>query len=385
MKRESLQSDLAPAGARASTGHRSALDGLRALAIVGVMFVHAGAPGFRSGWIGVDLFFALSGFLITTLLAMESSTTGTVAYVPFMARRLLRLMPAYFLYAAFVTAMIWVWPGSVASSTGGWTVTGLTAALWGYFINFVPQGGIWNGQDLTVHLWSLSVEQQYYLVWPLVILAMHRWPTRLLGIAAMLTAGAMLGFVLAPVGLYKDTMLFTRGFSLVLASTLALWAYRHPALLSSASLNLALTTAGTLLLLGLFALPYAGWAESRTRNVFIPLLVPIFAFWIARLWHVPVNGLLRRFLCWAPMVYIGRVSYGIYLYHEAVRVATWQLMKPEMADWPSAFGFAARLAVYMLISFVLAALSYELFEKKFLTLSSRFRPSRTAATGASQG
>jgi len=355
------------------------LDGLRALAILGVMFVHAGVPGFKSGWIGVDLFFVLSGFLITTLLAMESSATGSIAYAPFMARRALRLMPAYFLYAIFITVLIWGWPGSVRSENGGWDAAGLTAALWGYAINFVPQGGVWNGQDLTIHLWSLAVEQQYYLVWPVIFLALHARPKALRVVAAMLAVVVTAGFVAAPDGLYKNAMLFTRGFSLVVASALALWVFHQPRLVAHASFNRLVDAIGAVLLIALAVLPYMGWSENRIRGALIPILVPIFALWIARLWNVRSSGPLRRLLQQPALVYVGKISYGVYLYHEAVRVAVWDLLKPVMSGWQPGVGFVVRLLVYGLVSFALAALSYEFFEKRFLRLADRFRPPRAAA------
>jgi peptidoglycan/LPS O-acetylase OafA/YrhL len=366
--------------------HRTALDGLRAFAIIGVMLVHAGAPGFRSGWIGVDLFFVLSGFLITTLLAMESAASGNIAYAPFMVRRALRLMPAYFLYATFITLLLWCWPSSVRSENGGWNAASFTAAIWTYTINFVPQGGVWNGQDLTVHLWSLAVEQQYYLVWPLVILALHSRAASLRAVSLVLAFATTAAFVLSPDSLYKNDMLYTRGFSLVVASALALWVFHRPALVRHRLFNRAIDVAGALLLLGLAAAPYAlGWPESRMHEIFIPLLVPVFAFWIARLWNLSGEGWLRRLLQARSLVYIGKISYGVYLYHEAVRVSVWFLMKPWMTHWPVSAGFMVRMAVYFLGSFALAAVSYEFFEKKFLRLAGRFRPARARTERGNEG
>ena len=364
--------------ASADAAHRTALDGIRALAIAGVMLVHAGAPGARSGWVGVDLFFVLSGFLITTLLMLEWRATGAIAWLPFMVRRALRLMPAYFLYALFITACLWLWSGSVRSVNGGWSAVGLTGALWGYAINFVPQGGIWNGQELTVHLWSLAVEQQYYLVWPLVIIALAARPRALRVVAIALAALLTLLFVVQEP---ERNMLWTRGFSLVVASALAIWTTHDTALLEKRLLQRVVDAAGIVLLALLAVLPYvAGWPEARVRLAILPLLVPVFALWVARLWHVRGHGAIRGMLQDRRLVYVGKVSYGIYLYHEAVRVGVWAWMKPLMEDWPASVGFVARLAVYALASFVLAAASYELFEKKFLRVAGRFRPRRVATS-----
>jgi peptidoglycan/LPS O-acetylase OafA/YrhL len=110
--------------------------------------------------------------------------------------------------------------------------------------------------------------------------------------------------------------------------------------------------------------------------VFIPLLVPIFAFWIARLWNIGGQGPIRRLLQSRSLVYIGKISYGVYLYHEAVRVAVWFTMKPWMSHWPPAAGFVIRMVVYFAVSFALAAVSYEFFEKRFLRLAGHFRPAR---------
>ena len=362
-----------------NANHRTALDGIRAFAIGTVVLVHAGTPGARSGWVGVDLFFVLSGFLITTLLAMEIRATGGVAWVPFMARRALRLMPAYFLYAAFVTWCIWGWSGSVRGVNEPWTAAGLTAALWTYTINFVPQGGVWNGQDLTVHLWSLAVEQQYYLFWPIVIIALMRWP-RVLRVSAVGIALLFIALFIAQApGL---TMLWTRGFSLVLASALALWAAHDASFLERRLLQRVVDVAGVALLVTLAVLPYCnGWSDNSARTLLMPLLVPVFAMWVGRLWYVRGGGAVRRLLQDRRLVYIGKVSYGIYLYHEAVRIGVWYWLKPHMDAWPQSVGFVTRLVLYAAISFVLAALSYELLEKKFLRYADRFRP-RRAATGS---
>lgn len=360
--------------------HRASLDGVRALAIFGVILVHAGFPGARSGWIGVDIFFVLSGFLITTLLSMEIAATRRIDWPAFIVRRSLRLMPAYFLYAGLMTLAIWAWPGSVRSEEGGWSATGLTVALWTYILNFVPQGGIWNGQEALVHLWSLAVEQQYYVVWPLMLsLLIHRRHV-VGGVALVFAVGCALMFILWPAGLYKDHMLWTRGFSLISASAVALLAARDAEFLARPAWGRPVDIVGAVGLLALFALAYLpGWSENGVRTVLLPVLVPVFAVWVARLWYVPSAGLMRSLLQHRWLVYMGRVSYGIYLYHELLRMTVWNVSRPLMAGWPPAIGFVVRFVLFVAVSIGVAAASYELFEKRFMRLASRFRPPRAAA------
>ena len=368
--------------ATADTGHRDALDGIRAIAILVVMFVHAGTPGFKSGWIGVDLFFVLSGFLITTLLAAEIKRTRSLNWRAFMVRRALRLVPAYLVYISIVTACIWWWPGSERTDHGGWSAGMLTAALWTYTINFAPQGGIWNGQELTIHLWSLAVEQQYYLVWPFLMLLFREKPRALLVAATSLGLAFLVAFVLAPPGMMKNAMLFTRGFSIVLGSAAAL-VFAETGVRAALPRGLAPLFNG-LGLTGLAALaitPYwPGWPEDLVRERFLPLIVPAFALWVGRLWYGPVSPRASQVLRHPGLIYLGKVSYGIYLYHEAVRVLVWHFGKPLMVSWPLAAGYLTRTAVYLIVSVLLAAASYEWIEKRFLQMSGRFRPQGPSAT-----
>lgn len=361
--------------------HRRSLDGLRAFAIIGVMLVHAGVPGARSGWVGVDLFFVLSGFLITTLLMEEAQRHGKINWPAFMARRALRLMPAYALYALLVTVLMWWAPGSVRSSHGGWSPEGLTAALWTYTINFAPMGGIWNGQELTIHLWSLAVEQQYYLVWPICVLLCVGRSLRLVATGVACTLAFLAMFVLATPGIDENAMLFTRGFSLTLASTAAVIAFgcmSQPGEHRYRTADRWIGVTGGLALLGLLTAPYlTTWPEDEIRRFWLPLVVPVFGWWIVRLWYAKSTSIVRRLLQSRPLVYIGKISYGIYLYHEAVRVGVWSVAKPMMAAWPGSVGFVARVLLYFAVSVLVAGLSYRFIEQPCLRLSARFRPSRS--------
>jgi len=358
-----------------SAAHVQSLDGVRAFAIIAVMLTHAGMPGLEAGWIGVDLFFALSGFLITTLLLQEQERVGRISYQDFLVRRALRLMPAYLLYVAVMTYGIWGWSGSVRSDHGGWTPEGFTLALWTYAVNFAPAGGIWNGQDITLHLWSLAVEQQYYLVWPLVVIALAPFPRRLLMAGAILTCAALLAFVLRnDDGLYKTSMLFTRGFTLAMASTCAIAAYQQRQRIEQWPWRW-FGIPGVAVVALAFALSALHlWTHEKVLAYLLPFMSVAFVLWITGLWYRPLSARLAPIMLNPLIQYIGKVSYGIYLYHELVRVIVWYFAKPAMSTWPASLGYGVRLLLYLVLSVALAALSYELMEKKFLKLRKAFRP-----------
>ena len=150
----------------ASFGHRPALDGLRGVAVVGVVAHHLGyLPG---GYLGVDLFFVLSGFLITSLLLAEIGRSGSVSLRAFWARRARRLLPAMLV----LVAAVGLYGATVAASSE---------------LAKLHRDG---------HFWSLAIEEQFYVVWPLVALAVasvSRRPARLLGVLCTLGAALSMG------------------------------------------------------------------------------------------------------------------------------------------------------------------------------------------------
>src|SRR5436853_7210902 len=111
------------------------LDGLRAIAILSVMLYHCGTPGFRAGWIGVDLFFVLSGFIITILLLGEQARFGHINLRLFWASRFLRLMPVYVLYISGITLAMLAGPSSNLTEHGGWTRAMYIISFWTYLSN----------------------------------------------------------------------------------------------------------------------------------------------------------------------------------------------------------------------------------------------------------
>ncbi len=356
----------------AAPRHVASLDGLRALAVFAVMAVHSGVPGAAVGWLGVDLFFVLSGFLITTLLTAEYERTGRIALGKFWARRFLRLMPAYWLYVGSVTLALAAFRWGWTEDHAGWTPGGYVASLWLYFVNYLPLGGIWEHQMLTLHLWSLAAEEQFYFAWLLLAAPLLRCGRPAL--AAWCLAALVLGR-LAAVGVGSG--LDTRGLRIVVGCALALSLRggRCAALrrLSGAAWFRLAVVAGCLAVVVLAtAARQRGASEASVYQWGVPAAVPFFALLVAMLWHGPADRLARA-LAWGPLAYLGTISYGLYLYQMACHHITWHVLTPGIEGWPRGPKFGLRLAVYYGLTVAVAALSYRFVEGPFLRLKARFR------------
>src|ERR1700712_725386 len=155
---------------RGRRSYASGLDGIRALAVIGVILYHAGVPTFRGGFVGVDLFFVLSGYLVTGLLQREYDRTGRIRFSSFIARRGRRLVPALLLMLTVVSA--------ATLALGRDLGVGLRSQLLGAFTFSSNWMQIAKGTSyvsdtepaILTHLWSLAVEEQFYLLWPAVCL-----------------------------------------------------------------------------------------------------------------------------------------------------------------------------------------------------------------------
>lgn len=346
-----------------------ALDGLRALAVGIVLLAHAGVPWFVSGGVGVDVFFVLSGFLITGILAREFDATGRVHWRHFYLRRLLRLGPALVLACALVAWTVPRWFHAPLPDTE------LALAL-SYTMNWAMAADHplpWLG-----HCWSLAMEEQFYLLWPGVVWLLHR---RLRGDGAR--AAALLGAA-GIVAVYRAAMVGTftparinYGFDT-----------RIDTILLGGALAYALRTARDV------GLPEGwsrglGWGLSPAAVAGI-LTVPRFLTWhdpaMARIGFVTValasglviadlvqgrHSLLAIPLSWAPVRWLGRISYGIYLFHMLVYYAV-------DARWRG-MSLGGSMAIKLAGSVALAALSYHFVERHFLRWKSRLAPARARA------
>lgn len=347
-------------------GYRADIEGLRAVAILLVVACHAKVPWLAGGFIGVDVFYVLSGYLITGLLVQEIRTTGELRFANFYGRRLRRLLPALLLMLAVSCLMGWLL--LAPSGQPEQASAAASAALWlsNFHFAFSNMGYFAPGPEtnLFLHTWSLGVEEQFYLVWPLLmVLAMGAWE------------GAK-----RPPDARRLKWLFGGIFAISFALSLY-WTQHSPHMafymMPSRAWQFAL---GALVFLlvgspgwqpdarmpGQRWLPFAGWLglaaillAAFTINGgmpypgFVALLPTLGAALVIAAGGHGNNSGAGRILSLRPMQAIGRVSYSWYLWHWPV-----MLLGAELLDIENGWN---RLAL-VILSFVLAALSYRFFE-----------------------
>ena len=341
--------------------HRRALDGVRGAAVLAVLLFHGGH--LEGGFLGVDLFFVLSGFLITSLLLVEMRGTGRVRLTAFWARRARRLLPALFLllagvalYAAFVAA-----PEEMHRIRGDAWATLAYVANWRFIVSGFDYFALFTAPSPLNHTWSLAIEEQFYVLWPLVmvgVLAFGRARGRTdavatsrrtfivsLGLAVLFTVGALGTWFLTQ----DETRVYygtdTRAPSILIGAALgAFLAWRGPARsVRMRRLVEGAAIVGALVILG-------AWLRLSGVNVYRGgLLVCALAgaAVIASAAH-PEPGPVARVLAIGPLVGLGLISYGVYLYHWPIYL--WlDESRTGLDGWPL---FALRLAVTLAVALV---------------------------------
>lgn len=347
-------------------GYRPDVEGLRAVAILLVVAAHAGVKVLRGGFVGVDVFYILSGYLITGLLVQEAATTGQLGFARFYARRLRRLLPALLLMLAVTCAVAQLLmpptelPSQASNATG--------AALW--LSNF--QFAFWkldyfapsSDTALFLHTWSLGVEEQFYLVWPLLV---------------VLVLGAWKGTKHVP-SMARLKWLFVGIFAVSFALSLY-WTYRTPMfafyLMPSRAWQFAL---GAIVFLAVGSPSFRAHSGIENQAWLRPLGWVGLAMILFGAWRIgpsaPYPGTwallpsfgasmvlasgacnnsfgLTRLLSLRPMQAMGRVSYSWYLWHWPVL-----LLGATLLDMRSAWN---RLLL-VLLSLLIATISYHFFE-----------------------
>jgi peptidoglycan/LPS O-acetylase OafA/YrhL len=380
-----------PAPRPALRGHLPALDGVRGLAILMVLLFHfvgqttatnrfeSAVNGVLSyGLLGVDLFFVLSGFLITGILYDSRSSPGY--FRGFYMRRVLRIFPLYYAVLAIVFFVVPLVPALRGSEIAGLRDRQAWAWLYGVNVYLAIQGG-WVLSYIE-HFWSLAVEEHFYLFWPLLVWWLARRPRALMGAALALAAASFAGRVaasLSGVSPVATTVLTPLQLdALCLGGFFAVW-LRQPggeAAVRRVILPMALV-AGALLAcdFALHRFTDFGLAEMRAARGGAFRLA--FAALLLQALFAPASSVTARFFRSGPMIALGKYSYGLYVYHHflsyyLVRHGTELALARAVGSHTLAVAIQAVLG--MAASMAIAWLSYELFEKRFLELK-RFWPS----------
>ena len=347
----------------------ASLDGLRCVAVAGVLAFHFRVPGAEAGFLGVDLFFVLSGFLITSILLTEVER-GKVRLAHFWTRRIRRLAPALLLALG---AMI-VWGALEASMTSRDDLRADITATLAYVANwhFISTSSYFHASgdpSPLQHMWSLAVEEQFYVVWPvalfLVALLVPTPRTRLAVVAAVAVCGVFvsawrLESLWAGAGTSDRAFMGTdsRIFGPLVGALLAVVLMHAPRLGSGRRMHIALLVGGSATL---------AWAMLEMGSPHGPSdWYPrggalLFAFGSAAvIWGLSTRASrASAVLAFAPVAYLGRISYGIYIWHWPLVLWAQQDGWMNLSDVPT----APRIFALTATTVALAALSYHAIEK----------------------
>lgn len=332
-----------------------ALDGLRAASAIVVVAFHTSVPFLRGGMFGVDVFFVLSGFLITALLRQEQSATGRIDLGGFYLRRMARLFPA------LVVAMLGTWAlYRIIRPDLDLSADVMSALL--YYADYRIALG--SEKFVITHTWSLAVEAQFYLAWPLVLMATRRWSNR------TLLWFLLIAFVAASLWRYIDVArwnnwtwtyfrLDTRMSGLLLGAALAVAEWKpSPALAERLGRGACYALVFLCISLHWHVMPSLTFGVTAAELATAALLVSLTSDH-----ETSVSRLLSR-----PLpVYLGTISYSIYLWHYGIGKA----LRGEVH-------FSLAFSVTLTASIALAALSYHVIEKPFPAWLRRMRVLRSA-------
>lgn len=358
----------------ATRSYYPALDGLRGVAILLVIFLHNFdfTNYFFFGWLGVDLFFVLSGFLITETLLKTVDKPNFLRN--FYVRRILRIFPLYYLILIICLLILPLikslhFDFSYYTNNQFW--------LWTYLQNWLYSFREPYGDKILLHTWSLAVEEQFYLIWPITVLLIRK-PKALLIVAITILLFA--GFARYAVWSYQAEDLaysslytFTRIDGLCIGSMLALLMCINPDFLRKYTALVVLLMAA--INFGFyfinnrrsFTLPYLAFVGYTTFAVLFGILVYEAVMGKSKLIMFLLNNRFLKFF--------GKISYGLYVYHWPVYILFYVFLRNLMVAENLAAYPTAELTssiIVTIISILISMISYNYFEKPFLKLKGRF-------------
>jgi peptidoglycan/LPS O-acetylase OafA/YrhL len=349
-------------------GHRPALDGLRGVAILAVVGINAEWPFFKGGFLGVDLFFVLSGFLITTLLLEEGERRGTISLKRFFARRALRLMPALVVLLLTAGAYSILWrPEAQRADALKLVVASLCyASNW-----LIAIAGVHGTLE---HTWSLAVEGQFYVAWGVALWLLHRSGAGFRRIAVCVVACLLASTLwrvwlwIATHDVYRVYMGLDTRADTLLAGCLTALAIRSPGLMESAGGRAKWTgwMAGACWATFAVCVANAGYRDATTYLFVLPLAAAASSLLV----FLSMAGQPRWMMFaleWPGLVWLGRISYSVYLWHVPLKNIL-SLSRLEALGMNALAAQGIRFAAFI----IAGCASYYLVERPFLRLKARY-------------
>ncbi|MBE0670349.1 MAG: acyltransferase [Anaerolineales bacterium] len=366
------------------------LDGLRAIAFLMIFGFHT--DHFPFGWLGVQMFFVFSGFLITgILLKMKANLPAKEYFLKFYTRRFFRIFPLYYFYLFLVLGLATWWISISYKTKIANVIVDQIGYAFLYVYNFYATHRDFNSSPFLDHLWSLSVEEQFYIFWPLLIFFVNEKHLKKLFLAGII-AGPVFRFAISLIyqaGIIESFRVstlppvYTLPFSHVDAFALGAYITRFP--IPNARRQLAILS---------ISAPLIGFITQFAANgefgEFLTLgyrdSLPdgyqyIWAYTLLNYWFVVLiycvarERLFVRFLEWQPLRYLGKISYGLYIYHFPIVFyfpVTWFMDQIRVFGVSERFTSPLVLIAWFIITVAVASLSYYFLEKPFLKLKDRY-------------
>jgi peptidoglycan/LPS O-acetylase OafA/YrhL len=356
-------------------------DGLRALAVLTVIAYHLNLPYSAGGFLGVTVFFVLSGFLITSLLMWEWEQTQKIDLKPFWIRRAKRLLPAMFLLLISLNVVVPLLKPALLTSLRQDTVAAIFYySNWHYIFQDLSYFESFENPSLLTHFWSLAIEEQFYIIWAVAILFLLKKVKNRKGIFLLIMGGALLSVVqmlllydpnLDPSRVYYGTD--TRIFSLLIGASFALLAPSRPlSTISKWALELlGITGIFVFLLMTVFSNQYDSFIYEGGM---VLLSFTTASLVLALAWRSAVfaNWILE----WKPLKWIGVRSYGIYLWHYPVIL----YLNSNVNTGGIHYG---KVILELTLTFLLATISYSFVEKPIRQGNFRFGVKNSLAIATS--
>lgn len=337
---------------RMNMQYRPDIDGLRAVAVLAVVFFHAGVPGFSGGYVGVDVFFVISGYLITSII-LKDIHAGKFSVARFYERRIRRIFPALFpmIFFSLVAGGLLFYSKSYRDF--GQSV--LATTLFGSNILFWKEADYFEAAALNkplLHTWSLAVEEQFYIFFPVLLATVNRFfKGRFSSVVMSLAA---LSFICSIYGVYNFRvapfyLLPTRAWELLAGAIVSLGILPVP---KTGVRNNLLSIAGFAIMLSSIFL-----YDDTTLFPGLAAVPPVLGSALIIHAGIDTSGYLHRLLALRPMVFIGLISYSLYLWHWPILVFVKYMMFRDLN--------AYEISGLLVLIFLVSAISYRFVEQPF--------------------